>query len=279
MKRKAEGFLNTMSKTQKSFDAFALIDTFFNDSFSVPSLDDVNIRELFNPLSDFPIFRGNHAAHPKLVGQYVIHTTNSLGDLLLKSRRFDKQATVELRFLLTPKFELLFASEGLTNSTIPPHFAMTGLKKEEARCITAGVISFNSDNKIIGLSHQSGCFRPSWESLQYALFALLACGVPFAQEIQLQNATTFLTVNALTSELMDYIEDTFSPEHKAQCQTINSKLDNKTYQYGVLPKHVLFKGDAITPKPEEIQAGHIEAFREKTYDHPFELKNDVPFQR
>lgn len=253
MKRKCEGVLKQGSMMPKPFNAFSSIDALFNDSFSNPLLKNADPFKLFTPLQEAPTFIGNNAPHHKIAGLYTIYSMNTLSDLIKASRLVHNEATVSLRFLLTPQFELLFAMEGLVNAHIPPHFAMTGLKKEDAQCITAGVITINLDNKIEFISHQSGCFRPSWDSLQYGLLALFACGAQFADDIHIENVRTFSGFCINREQMKKYLSHTFTETQMANCRAINNKLRTAIHEYKSPQKNLFFKDDSLLLEKKDGQ--------------------------
>ena len=189
--------------------------------------------DLFHPLGDVPQFKGNNESrNNKLVGNYVISTMNTLPELITETRKSSIKNVITLRFLLTPKFELLFAKEGVPTGIIPAHFCMTGEIQNAALCITAGNIKIDQDDKIIHITHKSGDFHPSWESLQYALFALLACGAQFSNTFTIEkHIKTFVKLTVQLEDLQNELNAKFSDTLKKQCIEINANLFNQTHKY------------------------------------------------
>jgi hypothetical protein len=182
-------------------------------------------EEIFSSLESAPSFKGDNqkARNSKLRGKYVIHTMNTLPELLEEIRKSSSQENIIIRFVLTHKHELLFAREGLPNSTLPPHFAMTGLSLDSASCRTAGNAAFDKEGNLVFLSHKSGDFLPSWDSLQYGLFAFLACGTKFRDVITLQKQIiTNLTISL--DSLKKELDARFTPEQKEHCKNVNKNL-------------------------------------------------------
>lgn len=219
--------------TQNSFFTPSRETSFDYFAEELPSSEVLTTGDLFGPLGDVPEFKGNNESRNyKLLGNYIIFAMNTLPELIAETRQSSIKNVITLRFLLTPKFELLFAKEGTPNTTIPAHFAMTGENQNAALCITAGNIKIGQDDKIVHISHMSGDFKPSWESLQYALFALLACGAQFADKFTIEkHIKTFVNVTVQLENLQNELNTKFSDTLKKQCIEINSTLSNQTYQY------------------------------------------------
>ncbi len=224
----------------------------FNSNFSIESLfsgienntvssvnektieELANTGEIFSKLEKDPSFKGDNqkARNSKLRGKYVIHTMNNLAELLAEIRKTSSEEIITIRWVLTRQSELLLASEGRPTATIPPHFAMTGLSLDSASCRTAGNAGFDKEGNLVFLSHKSGDFLPSWDSLQYGLFAFLACGAKFLDKITLQkNIITDLTfsVDSLKNEL----DTRFTPEQKERCKTLNENLTIEPHIYPI----------------------------------------------
>ena len=230
----------------------------------LPPSEVVPPGDLFGPLGETPQFKGNNESrNNKLVGNYVISTMNTLPELIAETRQLSIKNVITLRFLLTTKFELLFAKEGRPNTTTPAHFAMTGEVQNAAWCITAGNIKIDQDNKIIHISHMSGDFQPSWESLQYALFALLACGAQFSDKFTIEkHIKTFVKVTVQLENVQNELNAKFSDTLKKQCIEINANLFNQTHKY---PKahpestgSTLFFAEKPVTKKRKIEFGSDE---------------------
>jgi hypothetical protein len=88
-----------------------------------------------------------------------------------------------VRFILTDDEMLLFGGEGAPGGKVPAHWHMTQFENyQDAKCISAGNIYFYK-NKLCGISHKSGDFRPSFDSLQFVLQQLST--IPMAGTIEI----------------------------------------------------------------------------------------------
>ncbi|MBA3660590.1 MAG: hypothetical protein H0W64_02585 [Gammaproteobacteria bacterium] len=76
-----------------------------------------------------------------------------------------------VRFLLKVDNTLLFAKEGYPCGEIPAHFQMANLDIRKAFCLSAGNAFFDDKNTLYKINHQSGDFRPDFNSLGLALSA------------------------------------------------------------------------------------------------------------
>lgn len=118
--------------------------------------------------------------------------THTTGKILSKSYKV-------VRFLLRLNGELVFAAEGLPSGHIPAHYQMANVNLfESARCISAGNAFFDKYNKLCMINHKSGDFRPSFDSLQFALKAFLKLHVPMNKKI------TVMRLNSGGGDKQDY---------------------------------------------------------------------------
>lgn len=97
-----------------------------------------------------------------------------------------KKNVKAVRFLLTADNRLVFGPEGRPDpgNDIPAHAHLAELKNiKKCSCITAGDAYFSEDNHLIAINHQSGDFRPSFDSLQFVLPQLRSFSIPMANSI------------------------------------------------------------------------------------------------
>lgn len=91
-----------------------------------------------------------------------------------------------LRFLLRLDGELVFAAEGSAYGHIPPHWLMTGTANfDEAMCLSAGNVFFDDTNTLVAIDHQSGDFRPTFNSLRLVLPKLLENNIRLSDKIHI----------------------------------------------------------------------------------------------
>lgn len=82
--------------------------------------------------------------------------------------------------------ELVFAAEGAPRQHIPAHYQMADKNPREALCVSAGNAFFDENNKLVAIDHKSGDFRPTFDSLKFALGAMLNANVSMDEEIVLR---------------------------------------------------------------------------------------------
>ncbi|MBA2711323.1 MAG: hypothetical protein H0U57_12125 [Tatlockia sp.] len=191
---------------------------------------------LFNSLDQTPNFIGNRTSrNNKVKGVFRIDTLNTLNELVEKERiSSSNDKPITLRFLLTPTYELLFAPEGEPSNNIPPHFAMTDKSQNEAKCITAGNVKINKEDKIVYISNKSGDFTPAWDSLQFGISALLACNANFAETLKIKQSTVSGEINVYTYSLESVKEELNSLTTQfpiEEFKRINANLDARTNIY------------------------------------------------
>lgn len=263
------------SESNNNFSIESLFSEIENNSVSAvneKAIDEsAKPGQIFSPLEKDPLFKGNNTArNNKLRGKYVIHTMNTLAELLGEERKSNNEKIIIIRWVLTPEGELLLAKEGAPTSTIPAHFAMTGLSHDSAVCKASGNAGFDKEGNLVFLSHKSGDFQPSWDSLQFGLFAFLACGAKFLDKITLQkNITTDLTLSL--ESLKKELDTRFTPEQKEQCKNLNENVSKKSHVYPISMRQAV-TDDTFFANRLNI-SGKI--FNEKSVTKPsikFELK-------
>lgn len=144
-------------------------------------------------------------AHKLLKWDHTIYTARTL-DQLLEHPIVTEAKKTEIRFVLMPSFELRFAFEGDANDKIPSHIKMThkNATPSSASVITAGNMRFVRELttvvdprsgekgkefqlKLKYIDNKSGGFKPGFETLKWALVALLASEIPFSETITIEN--------------------------------------------------------------------------------------------
>lgn len=76
--------------------------------------------------------------------------------------------------------KLFFAREGSCSSLIPAHGEMA------TTCHAAGNMVFDEFGVLIKINNKSGDFRPSPQTLPYALAAIIKCGIPVANNLSIE---------------------------------------------------------------------------------------------
>ena len=110
---------------------------------------------------------------PAFRAQNIRNIRHSLDCFLYPIDQLDKLTLVLqqknafiVRFVVAQDGVLWFAEEGVPGSNIPAHYQMCSEHANDALCLTAGNVEFSHDyQQIIRVSHKSGDFRPSFESL------------------------------------------------------------------------------------------------------------------
>lgn len=191
---------------------------------------------LFNSLESIPKSIGNNSTrNNKVAGKFKVYTIHSLSELVDEVRKTSsKEKPIVLRYLLTPNYELLFAREGLPNSYIPPHFAMTNEGQQAAAAITAGNIKINKNGEIVFFSNKSGDFWPSWDSLQCGISAMLACDLVIADTIQIEKFDDGKPMG-VTNYTLESVKEALSGLpvliQKEQFQAANKNLETRVNTY------------------------------------------------
>ncbi|MDR3443281.1 MAG: hypothetical protein P4L65_09705 [Legionella sp.] len=178
--------------------------------------DSTIVRDSLKPTFSEHKFKSQNLGRSKFKAQFEIHTINTVLQLLQEMQAKNEEPV--LRYLVDLTNTALFAREkgGVIS---PPHALMTGDIKG-GRCYTAGNLVLNAEfDTLVKVNHQSGDFRPSFESLQrfLALLVLNEETLPFS----LPEA---LIVEELDSSGGSLFEHLFSLlELKAWVNTITDK--------------------------------------------------------
>lgn len=122
-----------------------------------------------------------------------IYAYNELDQLLqqifpVKHNVYGKKCKV-VRFLVKINGDIVFAKEGYPSGDVPAHYQMANANSFSAACITAGNAYFDDEHKLCILDHQSGDFRPAFDSLQFALDALVNKNIELSKNIQIKKLT------------------------------------------------------------------------------------------
>jgi hypothetical protein len=177
-----------------------------------------------------PGFSAKRTDKFKIRGKHIIYSIKNLPTLIEKMRthkEFNKQNELEIRYLLTCDNKLFFAEEGMASTKIPGHEHMTENGINKSSCKTAGNLKINDEGKIYFISHESGAFLPSWNSLAWACAALFSNDAVFADQIIMQQQeitgeSAYLQVD--THALKTEITLKFSQE---QCQAFKKANQNQ----------------------------------------------------
>lgn len=166
---------------------------------------------------------------PIIVSPEQINTLLWRSDCL--TSRLDKQYKV-LRFLLRSNGELVFAAEGYPSKHIPAHYQMA---KGDPQCISAGNAYFDEHHKLCIINNQSGDYRPSFDSLQFALSAFRSFNVPMERVIKINK------LNSRGVYEQSYFlntENIITPT-PAITSTVASSYQNKLEACGVLGTEIM----------------------------------------
>lgn len=129
-----------------------------------------------------------------------------------------------VRFLLRTNQSLVFGAEGRPKRHIPAHCQMAGNNPFTATCIAAGNAFFDEHQRLCAISNQSGDFRPSFDSLRFALNAFKSREIHMAEILILIKidmcGRAEATYSLNTSEI-----STFTAEH---FETITSPTEDET---------------------------------------------------
>lgn len=178
--------------------------------------DSIIVLDSLKPTFSEQKFTSKNLGRSKFKAQFEIHTIDTVLRLLQEMQA--KKEEPVLRYLVDLTNTALFAREkGRVIS--PPHALMTGDIKR-GRCYTAGNLVLNAEfDTLVKVNHQSGDFRPSFESLQrfLALLVLNEGKLPFSLPEE-------LIVEELDSSGGPLFEHLFSLlELKAWVNTITDK--------------------------------------------------------
>lgn len=148
---------------------------------------------IFTPLTQPTSFRADNlrSGHRVKKPKRIARNREELNALLDASdcyrnnlKTLSKVKTV--RFLLTEDDRMVWGPEGgpYPENDVPGHAHLAETEDLwEAKCITAGNAFFSEDNQLVGFSNQSGDFRPSFDSLQFALPHFINLSIPMADQI------------------------------------------------------------------------------------------------
>lgn len=151
------------------------------------------IYGLFTPLNEakpFPLQDLSSAKTikvPKRIAKNIDQVNDLLNDKGCRRENLTDDLHVKtLRFLLTIDDQLVFGPEGVPSprNDIPAHAHLAEAKSIwSEECITAGNAYFSDDNKLVGINHKSGDFRPSFDSLQFVFPHFSRFAIPMAKSI------------------------------------------------------------------------------------------------
>ncbi len=196
---------------------------------------------------------------PKSARTYSIFTVNSLPKLIDVVRekyhaaieKADEENEIlsddhlqtlrSIRYLLTKKYELLFAEEGRE----PAHHTMTGQtqKPDSAPCRCAGNLFFNEDFTQIALvNNKSGDFRPQAVLLKNVLAVLVVLHkhkkdehkkgpISLEETFQIKHQETRTTYTVSISVLDEFIQKTFNQEQLQQFVEVNVEAEKREVHY------------------------------------------------
>jgi len=133
--------------------------------------------DIFSPSLDRP---SKGCISPRSVtcdSSHSIYPIAFLSSLIekIKTNSGKDNNTHTIRFLVDIYGRLWFGEEGGPSRSVPAHYQMTGDPANNARCITAGNITFSDDHReIIFINNKSGDFRPPFDTLKWVLAILIA---------------------------------------------------------------------------------------------------------
>jgi hypothetical protein len=216
-------------------------------------LDIFNIMDKAQPIGVVGAIRP-FKNNPLIVSADQLHVLLSRPDCLIKT--LDKPYKV-VRFLLRFNGELVFAAEGYPFAHIPAHYQMASMNPFDAVCISAGNAFFDKNNKLCVINHQSGDFRPSFNSLQFALNAFSRSHVPMEKKI------TVMRLNTNGVNEQDYsinAEDIKDPTLDAASKDVSYELPVTTTQninYQNKLEACALLGLTITQQIKRLEKGAI----------------------
>lgn len=136
--------------------------------------------DIFITIPEAP-FKSRHRDRLRGEAIYKIYPICALDDLIAVLRSKEEPEVV-VRYLVDMNGYFWFAEEGHPSKLIPSHNQMVGNSSETPTCLTAGNLVFSDDyQSIIAIDHKSGNFKPSFNSLLWALVILAANEASFAK--------------------------------------------------------------------------------------------------
>lgn len=167
----------------------------------------------------------------KLNNKPIVVQADRLNELLSRSdcitQNIGGTSYKVLRFVLCADGTLNCGAEGKPRDHIPSHSQLAG---EQYQCTSAGNLFFDANNKLCMINHQSGDFRPSFDSLQFALTAFVKSNIIMSQTItliKLNNNGAFVQSYSIQSKLIKLYESTDCQRKLESCGSIGKAILNQ----------------------------------------------------
>lgn len=171
-----------------------------------------------------------------------VYTIDNIADLFAS---FDMIYEPQIRFVIDKDERALFGEMGPLIGSTPGHEEMSN-----HRCLTAGVLTFDGGYKTItGISHRSGFFKPSLESLVWAfkfLFSMTKFELPSTLDIDYSETDAswfYLKVN--TEALRAVVNDLSLNKMDVSDEPFASYADE-------MPKVFRINGNVCSPSCENL---------------------------
>lgn len=164
---------------------------------------------------------------PRSVVKPIIVQAHELNQLLGRNDCYrTHEGKKVLRFLLKTDGTLVFGAEGHPVGHIPSHAQLANQKDPlEAECITAGNVFFDENNRLCAIDNKSGDFRPEFNTLQFAVEALIDAQVPMLDQLTIvklnSSGAEEMAVEVNTADLFDAFGKTYPKKRPNQRVSIS----------------------------------------------------------